>query len=238
MASNVEYRNKLYYDESIGDIADAIRSKNGSSDTYAVYQMADAIRDISFELPINTRLGCSTWSTMPSNIRVTSRSTMSYMFYNCQYLTTAPELDLSQTTNTHAMFSNCLRLASVPLYDLSKVGSAAQMFYKCAELTSIPAFVTDTLSDASNMFGQCTSLTDLPIFNFPKIVNLQNTFSGCSALTNNSLQNILKSLLTLPNDYSSTKSLYYLGLSSTQATTCTGFAEWTTLSSNGWTTGY
>lgn len=34
---------KLYSDNDISDIADAIRSKNGSSDTYKVSQMADAI---------------------------------------------------------------------------------------------------------------------------------------------------------------------------------------------------
>lgn len=38
---------KLYSDSDISDIADAIRSKNGSSDTYKVSQMASAIQNIS-----------------------------------------------------------------------------------------------------------------------------------------------------------------------------------------------
>lgn len=37
---------KLYNDASIQDIADAIRSKNGLSDTYTVAEMAQAIEDI------------------------------------------------------------------------------------------------------------------------------------------------------------------------------------------------
>lgn len=37
---------KLYSDTAIQDIADAIRSKNGSSDTYTVSEMAQAIEDI------------------------------------------------------------------------------------------------------------------------------------------------------------------------------------------------
>ena len=37
---------KLYSDSDISDIADAIRSKNGSSDTYKVSQMASAIQNI------------------------------------------------------------------------------------------------------------------------------------------------------------------------------------------------
>lgn len=37
---------KLYSEDSIQDIADAIRAKNGSSDTYTVGEMAQAIEDI------------------------------------------------------------------------------------------------------------------------------------------------------------------------------------------------
>ena len=37
---------KLYNSESIQDIADAIRGKNGSSNTYKVSEMAQAITDI------------------------------------------------------------------------------------------------------------------------------------------------------------------------------------------------
>lgn len=37
---------KLYSETAIQDIADAIRSKNGSSDTYTVAEMAQAIEDI------------------------------------------------------------------------------------------------------------------------------------------------------------------------------------------------
>lgn len=38
--------NKLYNDASIKAIADAIRSKNGKTDTYTVGEMAGAINDI------------------------------------------------------------------------------------------------------------------------------------------------------------------------------------------------
>ena len=38
--------NKLYNDTSIKSIADAIRAKNGKTDTYTVAEMAGAINDI------------------------------------------------------------------------------------------------------------------------------------------------------------------------------------------------
>lgn len=43
--------NKLYDEESIQDIADAIRAKNGSSDTYLVSEMAEAVLDIPADGP-------------------------------------------------------------------------------------------------------------------------------------------------------------------------------------------
>lgn len=39
--------NKLYEEENIKDIAEAIREKNGTVSTYTVAQMGDAIRDLS-----------------------------------------------------------------------------------------------------------------------------------------------------------------------------------------------
>lgn len=39
--------NKLYNDTSVKAIADAIRAKNGKTDTYTVAEMAGAINDIS-----------------------------------------------------------------------------------------------------------------------------------------------------------------------------------------------
>ena len=38
--------NKFYSEESISNIANAIRTKNGSTDTYKVSQMAEAILSI------------------------------------------------------------------------------------------------------------------------------------------------------------------------------------------------
>ena len=59
---------KLYSDSDIQDIADAIRSKNGSSDTYKVSQMATAISNIpsggGSSLPEYGTLTYATWRPM------------------------------------------------------------------------------------------------------------------------------------------------------------------------------
>ena len=183
MASSVEYRNKLYYDYDIGRIADAIRSKNGSSDTYTVAEMSGAIRNIAFELPANTRLACSTWSTMPSNIRITPRSTMSYMFYNCQYLTTAPELDTSSTTNMSSMFYQNTALTSVPLYNTSLVTNFHSTFNKCQALANVPLFDTSAAQDMGYMFFNCNSITSAPLLDMSSATDVSYMYGSCQGLT-------------------------------------------------------
>ena len=48
--------NKLYLESAIQDIANAIREKNGKSDTYTVSQMGNAIRDISIGEECNHKI--------------------------------------------------------------------------------------------------------------------------------------------------------------------------------------
>ena len=57
-----------------------------------------------------------------------------------------------------------------------------------------------------------------------------------SQLTNDSLNNILE--MCKNSVMSSNKTLKYIGLSSTQATTCTTLSNWAACESAGWTTGY
>lgn len=62
-------------------------------------------------------------------------------------------------------------------------------------------------------------------------------FKNCTSLSNDSLNNIL-AMLTNATAYTGTKTLKYIGLSETQATTCTTLSNWTACETAGWTTGY
>lgn len=65
--------NKLYEETAIQDIADAIREKNGSSDTYTVADMGEAVRanipSLCESLPTRTSLSRRTEST-PSAVLI------------------------------------------------------------------------------------------------------------------------------------------------------------------------
>ena len=62
-------------------------------------------------------------------------------------------------------------------------------------------------------------------------------FDNCTSLTDDSLNNIL-AMLTNATAYTRTKTLKYIGLSKTQATTCTTLSNWAACEAAGWTTGY
>lgn len=137
-------------------------------------------------------------------------------------------------------FKDCNNLLALPNMNTENILTLPQTFSGCSSVTSIPSYDFSHATSLNATFEDMTNLTDVPIMTFTSLTSVtQNTvFSGCTSLSNTSLQNILKSLLTLTSAYTAGKTLRYWGLSSTQATTCTTFDEWTTLTANGWTTGY
>lgn len=68
----------------------------------------------------------------------TSNVTNMYdMFYNCQNLTSIPQLNTSNVTNMYGMFHNCQNLTSIPQFDTSNVENMNDMFYGCRKLKEI-----------------------------------------------------------------------------------------------------
>ena len=137
-------------------------------------------------------------------------------------------------------FKDCNNLLALPNMNTENILTFPQTFSGCSSVTNIPNYDFSHATSLNATFENMTNVTDVPVMTFTSLTSVtQNTvFSGCTNLSNTSLQNILKSLLTLTSAYTAGKTLRYWGLSSTQATTCTSFDEWTTLTADGWTTGY
>jgi hypothetical protein len=145
------------------------------------------------------------------------------MFSGCSSLETVT-LDGTSATNKVIHAKMCTRLSS--------------MFDGCSALTAVPKIdQTQTVPAFQNMFRNCSSLTTIPTYDMSSATNISNYVSGCTSLSNTSLNNIMASLLTATS-FTGTKTLKYIGLSSDQATTCTGLSNWSALSAAGWTTGY
>lgn len=188
---------------------------------------------------------------------------MSYLFSNCKSMKNFPTLDTSKVTTFNHMFNNCTEMVTAPNYNLERGNDFGGCFYGCISLTTIPNY-TMTRATALNDFvagctslvtfpsinitreqdGQiscirmcdgCSNLANFPVLDFSYVQTLQNAFRNCYVLTNDALYNIIESLKTLTSKYTDQKTLYRIGLNSTQQTTCQSLSNWPDLVALGWT---
>lgn len=195
---------------------------------------------------------CSNLQTLSvPTVAATRAVTASYLFYGCKKLGNLTSAKLNYffgggvTGSADYMFNNCSTMTSIPLTSsqFTDVISYQYTFRGCSNLISSPltSSMTANSRSFSNCFNGCSSMTTFSTINMASCTTyftIQNMFAGCSSLTSASLDNILASLLTYGYTGSSNKTLKYIGLTSAQATTCTGLSNWSALSAAGWTTGY
>lgn len=152
----------------------------------------------------------------------------------------------SLATNMSGMFSSCSKIEGFNLsqLDTTNVTNMSSMFaYNSKTKTlDLSSFNTSKVTNMSYMFVYNNDLESISFGNNFNLVActannaLQSMFMGVTKLDNTTLNSILGILATYGG--SSNKNLKYIGLSSSQATTCTGLSNWSALSSAGWTTGY
>ena len=115
------------------------------------------------------------------------------------------------------------------------------MFRYCKNLIEIPnGFNTGNLTSASSMFQRCESLENVPVLDLSSITGktLGSMFASCLSLTDNSLNNIMQSLLSVTTNYTGTHTLKTIGISQEQATRCQSLSNYQALIEAGWETGY
>ena len=152
-------------------------------------------------------------------------------------ITNLPIINTSNMTIFTNFFAYLTLLQEIPLIDTSNATVFQGLCRDCSSIKSLPPFNTPKLETMNNAFLNCSNLETVPILNTSKITIFTNAFSNCPKLTNDSLNNIL-AMCAGATSYKGTKTLQYIGLNSTQATTCTGLSNWASAQSAGWTTGY
>lgn len=158
-------------------------------------------------------------------------------------------LNCTSITTFENCFKDCNAVTSITLTNVNTTDNINfyWTFYGCTSLTdlNIENISNIKISNLTYCFYNCSSLITLGEINLNNVSTnncMQNAFSGCTSLSNDSLHNIIKAMSA--SDYIKTyytsynKKLSHIGLTSEQATTCTSFNEWTTLSTAGWSTGY
>ena len=163
-------------DDTLTNIANAIRGKNGSSDKYKPGQMADAIDNIpagGLGIPREVSNGVyqipeTTSFSLPSNATNVGKYALAYAFYSCPSLTSVDLSSLTSVSGENAFY---------------------EAFFKCTALTSVDLSSLTTLSARSALasaFDACTALTSVDFSSLTTVSgyhSLYNTFSRCSSLT-------------------------------------------------------
>lgn len=167
-----------------------------------------------------------------------SVTSLSEKFYNDSILKYMPLVDTSNVWNMGSMLGNCTSLTTIPLLDTSSLTAMNYMCSGCTSLITIPLLDTSKVTHMAGLFQNCTSLATIPLLDTGKVKFFQNCFAGCTSLTNESLNNILLMCANTSSDYTGTKTLKYIGLTSEQATTCQSLSNWSAFVAAGWTTGY
>lgn len=172
---------KLYPESAVQDIADAIRAKNGSSETYTIGEMAQAIDDIIPVFEAGT-IG-TTFDGYKDigkvNVPDGVTSIGNYAFANCSKLVSI-DLPNSLTSIGESAFQLCTSLASIDLPD-NLTSISEQAFQQCESLASIdlPNSIT---SIGHAAFYNCTSLALIDLPNSLTSIGRQG-FRYCASLT-------------------------------------------------------
>ena len=166
-------------DDTLTNIANAIRGKNGSSDKYKPGQMADAIDNISAGgtgIPREVIDGVykipeiATSFSLPSDATNVGPNALAYAFHSCPSLTSVDLSSLTAVSGENAFyeaFYNCRSLTSVDLSSLTTLsgrGALEYAFDVCTALTSVNFSSLTTVSGYHalyNTFSRCSSLTSL-----------------------------------------------------------------------------
>ena len=186
---------KLYPESAVQDIADAIREKSGSSDTYKVSEMANAIENIpsgggitSDEWATGTISGDINVGTSDVRVRtfqgapitsVTGTGTgtvYGYAFSGCTSLRT---VSLGFTTVNTYVFNGCTALTSVNLPNATSLGEGS--FKNCRALVTFNA--PNVKSVGQDAFYGCSSLTSIDLTKVNTSLGAQGIFQNCTALT-------------------------------------------------------
>lgn len=202
------------------------------------------VYDGSIEITENGEYDVSDYETAEVNVSGGS----SFVIENCEQLffnnrridNVKDLLPYCVPTTSEGMFYQSSNLTEVPFFDTSSSTNCNNMFDGCSNIITIPPLDFSSNQYAIGMFSNCSKLVNLPELDFSQIggSNMNSTFSGCPMLSDESLNNIMASVIKSNVTNVSRKKLSYIGLSSEQATRCQSLSNYQAFLNAGWTTGY
>lgn len=189
-------------DTNLTDIADAIREKNGTEDTYKPSEMATAIQKIQ----------TATGLPSPTEDELVFSGDCSYRFCNNGWdwfiEKYGDKIKTKDITNLSYMFKDCTELDEIPFELNGKEGEKVeiqQIFYNCKKLKTLPQINNIILDDNCMMaFNNLQNLREFPEGCFDTWDFSQNTnsmFLWQIIIACHSLRKFPVELLKYGNDY-------------------------------------
>lgn len=114
---------------------------------------------------------CRKLKNIPSQLITPKVTDTGFMFYECNALETAPEMNTSNVTDMSKMFYSS-SIITVPLYDTSKVKRMEEMFWHCSDLQTVPAFDCSNVTNMNDIFTSCYSLKSILMTNIGVSLNI------------------------------------------------------------------
>lgn len=237
--------------QDITNIANAIRTQKNepASKKYKVNEMDEAIGTLvsptgTINITANGTVDVANYAE--ANVNVSSEPT--FIITNCEQLFSNNRrieninsiLPNCKPTNCNQMFNRSTLLTEIPMFDTSACNDCSNMFDECSNLRSIPQINLGSATSVFAMFNNCANLVDVPELDFKSVngSNMNSLFYNCSSLSDESLNNIMISVIKAPIYVTNRKTLSYIGLSSSQATRCQSLSNYQAFLNAGWSTGY
>lgn len=186
-------------DKNYQDIADAIREKNGSEETYKPSEMAEAIRgiegggELDFSKIYDADNADYVNNLLKDAISYAKTIKNSSLSGHLQYKWSGskimffPQVDLSKVNSLSNAFAGCYNLVYVADIVSDKITDFQNLFFDCHALKKIKKI---HLSNCTSMYGafyQCYTLKSIDEWYAPKNKSLHDTFFKCYLLTDLSI---------------------------------------------------
>lgn len=203
--------NVLVEESSLVSIANAIREKNGSTNTYKPSEMAQAITDIQsgggnseLEVLYDSLMQATTISFMRSQYDgdlvfalPNTHTTLYEKFRECPKVKNITVISKNPITSCYRTFQYCPELITITLnVDTSQCTNFNMPFHSCRKLVSINGKELD-FSSATNVAGCFTGCTALKDIRFAKNSLKLSIDIPCKSLSTESLQSIAEGLATV-----------------------------------------
>lgn len=188
---------KRINEQYLTDIAEAIRNKNGTDQTYKPRELAAAVSNLKTDVT-------QFYSSIDGSITKLHDSLATvvgeYRYCGCSNLTT---VDLPNVTSIgDSAFDGCDKLTTIKLPSVTDIGKYA--FFLCRNLTTVD--LSNAINIETGAFVACNLLT---IIDLPKATNIRlSAFIECDNLSAIILRSSTKCTLQKPGIPLSNSNLY------------------------------